>query len=68
MNRYTVRLPECGTANTERATLLCPSKELALVVAEINLSRGIAEIWEGGKRLARMEKQSSGGAPFWKLG
>jgi hypothetical protein len=47
--------------------LRSPSLQLAMIVADINMAGGSAEIWEGPTRIARVEKQSSAGAAYWKV-
>lgn len=44
------------------------SVEAALLVSDINLKRGTAELFADGKRIARLTKRGSGHAPFWELG
>ena len=44
------------------------SIESALLVSDINLRRGTAELFADGKRIARLTKRGSGQAPFWELG
>lgn len=67
MNRYTIRLPAAGPEEKGAGPLRCPTIGLAMVVTEINLTSGAAEIWDGSKRIARLEKQPATGAPFWKV-
>ena len=43
------------------------SVEAALLVADINLTRGSAELFADGKRIARLVKRGTGHAPFWEL-
>lgn len=44
------------------------SVESALLVSDINLVRGTAELFADGKRIARLTKRGLGHAPFWELG
>jgi len=44
------------------------SVESALLVSDINLVRGTAELFADGKRIARLIKRGTGHAPFWELG
>lgn len=44
------------------------SIESALLVSDINLVRGTAELFADGKRIARLTKRGLGHAPFWELG
>jgi len=36
-------------------------------VSDINLTRGSAELFADGKRIARLVKRGTGHAPFWEL-
>lgn len=45
-----------------------PDITTALVVAQINLDCGTAEIRDGERVLARLEKQGRDPAPFWRVG
>ena len=69
MNRYTVKMPwrqgRVGDGTT--LDLHSPSLRLAMIVADINMTKGTAEIWDGPKRIARVEKQAASGANFWKV-
>lgn len=40
----------------------------ALMVADINLGHGDAEIWDGDNRLARLSKMAGAHAPYWRVG
>jgi hypothetical protein len=44
------------------------SIESALLVSDINLVHGTAELFADGKRIARLIKRGTGHAPFWELG
>lgn len=39
----------------------------ALVVADINVGDGSAELWDGERRLARLRKRGEPGASYWEL-
>ncbi len=63
MQRLTVNFaPHLGIASQY---LDVPDITTALVVAQINLDRGTAEIRDGERVLARLEKQGRELAPFW---
>ena len=44
------------------------SVEAALLVSDINLVRGTAELFADGKRIARLTKHGTGHAPYWEVG
>ncbi|UYH55117.1 hypothetical protein N6L26_00665 [Qipengyuania sp. SS22] len=39
----------------------------ALTIADINVGRGDAEIWDGEQRLARLSKHGGVHATFWRV-
>lgn len=44
-----------------------PDMATALLVADINLERGFAEVLDGDKRLARLEKRGEAGRTYWQV-
>lgn len=65
MRRLTVNFPvHHGTASQH---LDVPDIITALVVAQINMDRGTAEIRDGERVLATIEKQGGELAPFWRV-
>ena len=44
-----------------------PDIVTALVVADINLERGVARIHDGDRLVATLEKKGRGTAPFWRV-
>jgi hypothetical protein len=66
MERY--RLVIHSDADTaSRLSLDAPSVKLALLVADINMSGGVAELWREGKLLARLRKRHGLRHPLWEL-
>jgi len=67
MQRY--RLLINGDSETGRAplSLETPSVPVALLVADINMSGGTAEIWDGERRIARMRKRLGARQGFWEV-
>ena len=43
------------------------SIEAALIVSDINIGRGTAELFEQGRRVARLTKRGTGHAPYWEV-
>lgn len=67
MQRYQVRIePRTGEPRNV-FELDSPNLRTALVVAEINLGGGTAEIWHRDRRLARMRNERASGQVFWEL-
>jgi len=44
-----------------------PDMATALVVADINMERGVARIHDGERLLATLEKQGRASAPYWRV-
>ena len=65
MPRYSVRYPATSGQTEERQVLEAPSIPMALLVAEINAPRGAAEIFDGDKRVARIERAGRNG--LWRV-
>ncbi len=69
MQRYEVRIvPSEGKSEVRPFILDAPSLRTALIVADINIGGGTAEIWLEQRRLARMRKAAKGEQTLWKLG
>ncbi|MFB0613442.1 hypothetical protein [Aurantiacibacter poecillastricola] len=64
MQRYQVSFDH---GNAEEHSLDVPDLVTALVVADINLTSGTAQILEGEKVLARIEKRGNGSSPYWHV-
>ena len=64
MNSFTISLPARDRAG-KPVTLDAPSMQLALIAADINLSGGAAEVWQGEKMLARLHKQPGTTSALW---
>ncbi len=67
MQRYEVRIEPLSGEGRGVLTLESPNLRIALIVAEINMSGGIAEIWHRDRRLARMRDERASGQVFWEL-
>ncbi len=56
--------PETATGSH---TLEVPDMVTALVVADINMQRGVARIHDGDRLVATLEKQGRSSAPYWRV-
>lgn len=65
MQRYTLTFAPNGAA--ARHSLDVPDLPTALIVADINLDQGRAEIRDGQRLLATLEKQGRHTAPYWRV-
>lgn len=68
MQRYRIEYSEIGDTGGQRTCLPVPDIATALVVADINLANGIAELREGETLVARLEKRGQQCATFWHVG
>ncbi len=60
-------MPE-GPVEREKIEIQTPDIVTALAVTDINVSQGIAEIWDDEQRLARLRKRGDGSATYWEVG
>ena len=67
MSRFTVRFHAQDAPLRTRFKLHAPSMPIALVIADINMRNGTAEIWDGEKRVALMRKRNGERQAFWEL-
>lgn len=63
---YRIQYPSRGDDGTV-LTFSVPDINTALVVAQINLPAGSAELWDGEKQLAVLQRQTGGGSAFWRV-
>ncbi|MEL1249400.1 hypothetical protein [Aurantiacibacter gilvus] len=66
MSRLQVNFTNAGSQVPQ--SLEAPDMVTALVVAEINMGEAPAEIRDGDRLLARLEKRGRTHAPFWYVG
>ncbi len=65
MQRLQVSFGVDGSAT--RQSLEVPDLVTALIVAEINMGPGLAEIRDGERLVARLERHGRTHAPFWTV-
>ncbi|WP_340587200.1 hypothetical protein [Erythrobacter alti] len=58
----------CVEGGTQQHSLQVPDIATALVVAQINADSGNAELREGERLVARLEKRGPRQMPFWRVG
>jgi len=68
MQRYQLRYPAARGTLPAMQSLDVPDIATALVVADIVANGGTLEIRDGEALVARVEKQASSGAAFWRVG
>jgi len=67
MQRYRLLINADDETGQASISLDAPSVPVALLVADINMDGGTAEIWDGGRRLARMRKRTGAHQSFWEV-
>ncbi len=67
MARLRVAIHARSDFQDENFALEAPDIVTALTIADINVGRGSAEIWEGESLLARLSKHGGVHAPFWRV-
>ncbi|KLE32413.1 hypothetical protein [Aurantiacibacter luteus] len=67
MSSYRVEFNQGGLPSGDRQSLPVPDLTTALVVADINLERGVAELHDGDKLVATIEKHGRGGRTYWEI-
>ncbi|MWV27270.1 hypothetical protein [Aurantiacibacter rhizosphaerae] len=65
VQRYELRIDRRGAS--ESLCLDVPDLATALIVADINIASGAAQIFKGNKIVATIEKQSPRQAPYWRV-
>jgi hypothetical protein len=67
MLKYQVLLQREDEDSSRRTVLHTPSLPMALVVADINLDAGTAEIWSRDQRVARLRKRRGREQAYWEV-
>lgn len=66
MQRLRLEFTQDGQSG-QRQSFDVPDVATALVVAEINQAEGIAELHQGDRRVARLERHGVGGRTYWHV-
>lgn len=67
MDAYRVEFDNNGTPDGERHSLTVPDVATALVVADINLKKGVAELYDEDGLVATLEKHGRDGKTYWAV-
>lgn len=67
MSDYRVEFSHGGTLSGDRQSLPVPDLGTALIVADINLQRGLAELRDGERLVATIEKRGPVGKTYWAV-
>jgi len=66
VNRYRIEFHSNGTGK-QPTCLMAPDIQTALVVAEINMAGGSAELWDGDRHLAWLQRQPGTQSAYWRV-
>ncbi len=67
MHPYRLEYASLDPADEQPQCFEVPSISAALVVAEINATGRPAEVWEGNRRIARLERQDGARGSYWRV-
>ncbi len=67
MHRIQLSIDNGTDAGEEPLRMEACDAAAALLVADINVQSGSAELWDGNRRLARLIKHSGPHATFWEI-
>ncbi|AXK41895.1 MULTISPECIES: hypothetical protein [Erythrobacter] len=67
MNKFRVSIHDGEMPDGAPVALEALDIATALTIADINVGAGDAEIWDGGRRLARLSKHGGHYATFWRV-
>ena len=68
MRRIQLSIEDLSSARNEPLQFEVLDEATALLVADINVTTGSAELWDGNRRLARLTKHAGPHATFWEVG
>ena len=68
MRRIQLSIEDRSSARNEPLQFEVLDEATALLVADINVTTGSAELWDGNRRLARLTKHAGPHATFWEVG
>ena len=68
MHRIQLSIDNPGADQTGPLKFDVLDEATALLVAEINVVEGWAELWDGSRRLARLTRHGTPQTTFWQVG
>ncbi|WP_137681015.1 hypothetical protein [Aurantiacibacter suaedae] len=68
MDRYSLHISPAPAAGSSPMTFDVPDLRTALIVAEINMASGVAEVWQKDRRLASVRRVNAERLPYWQVG
>lgn len=67
MNRYRIEFRSNRSRQHQALTMQVPDIPTALTVVEINMSGGSAELWDGDRHIAHIQRQPGTRSAFWRV-
>ncbi|GAA0284384.1 hypothetical protein GCM10009127_27350 [Alteraurantiacibacter aestuarii] len=67
MNRYRIEFSSTGRGGEDKLAMQVPDIPTALIVAEINMTGGSAQLWDGERRIAEIQRQPGTRSAFWRV-
>tara|TARA_A100001391_G_scaffold66729_3_gene42427 strand:- start:12663 stop:12869 length:207 start_codon:yes stop_codon:yes gene_type:complete len=67
MDRYSLHISPTPAAGGSAMTFDVPDLRTALVVTDIVMTAGVAEVWQKDRRLASVRRDNRGRLPFWHV-
>ena len=68
MDRYCLRISPTPAAGGSPMTFDVPDLRTALVVTDILMAEGVAEVWQKDRRLASVRRANRERLPYWQVG
>ncbi|TIX51266.1 hypothetical protein [Alteraurantiacibacter aquimixticola] len=66
-HEYRIEYLSCGNEPGRRMAIPVPDVRTALIVAEINMPGGSAELWDGDRQIARLQRRPGTRSAFWHV-
>ncbi|RIV83280.1 hypothetical protein D2V17_13935 [Aurantiacibacter xanthus] len=68
MDRYSLHISPAPTTGESPMTFDVPDLRTALIVTDIIMTSGVAEVWQEDRRLASVRRANRERLPFWHVG
>ena len=67
MDRYSLQISPSSSAGAAPLTFDVPDLRTALIVTDINMPAGVAEVWRDDRRIASVRRAGGKDALFWQV-
>ncbi|MEN7538739.1 hypothetical protein [Aurantiacibacter flavus] len=68
MDRYSLHISPAPAAGGSPMIFDVPDLRTALIVTDINMASGVAEVWQKDRKLASVRRVNSERLPYWQVG